>query len=100
MREKKPAQPDAFAPALVTDAVHAVVPIAGADQGETVAAHLEAPVQSPRAVFIQRRPVFRLRRLEVRLLVALIQGRPLEPGNLFVEHRLVLGRQEIVEHLL
>ena len=98
VREEKPAQPDAFAPALVTDAVHAVVPIAGSDQGEAVAAHVEAPVQGPPAVFVQRRSLFRLRGLEVGLLLALLQGRPFEPRHLFVEHRLILGRQEIMGH--
>ena len=57
VHEQKPAQPDAFSPALMADAVHAVVPIPGPDQGKAVAAHLEAAVQGPRAVFVERRPI-------------------------------------------
>ena len=98
VRDEKPAQPDALAPALVTDAVHAVVPIPGPDQRQAVAAHVEAPVQGPGAVFVQRRPVFRLGGLEVGLLLPVLQGRPVEPRNLFVENRRVLGGLEIVCH--
>jgi hypothetical protein len=59
IHQQKPPQPDALPSPFVTDAVHAVVPIAGSDQGETVAAQIEAPVQGSGAVFVQRRPIFR-----------------------------------------
>ena len=58
VHEEKPAQPDAFSTALMADAVHAVVPVAGPDQGKAMATDFEAAVQSPRAVLVQRRPLF------------------------------------------
>jgi hypothetical protein len=81
----------------VADAVHAVVPISGSHQREAVTAHPEAPVQGAATVFVERRPIFRLHGLEVGFLLALLQLRPLEPRNLLLEHRPVLGRLEVME---
>ena len=51
---KKPAEPHAFAPALCADFVHAVVPIAGADERQPMHARLHRPRDRARAVFVDR----------------------------------------------
>ena len=54
-RVQEPAQPDALAPALVTDPVHPVVPVARPDERQPVRAEREAPVDRRRAVVVERR---------------------------------------------
>ena len=46
-------QPDAFALAVLAHQVHAVVPVAGADERQAVLAEAEAPQNGPHAVFVQ-----------------------------------------------
>ena len=53
-RVEKPAEPDAFAPAVFADAVHAVVPVAGADQRQAVAPTCQAGIEAAGAVLEQR----------------------------------------------
>ena len=50
---QKPAEPDAFAPAVFSDAIHAVVPVARADERQAVVAACETLVERPRAMFEQ-----------------------------------------------
>ena len=48
---QEPAQPHTFTPALLTDAIHAVVPVAGADQWQAMCADRQAGIESACAVF-------------------------------------------------
>ena len=61
-RVQEPAEPDALALALASDAVHAVVPVAGAHQRQAVAADGEAAVEGARAVLEERRALAPRRR--------------------------------------
>ena len=56
---EKPAQPDALALALLADPVHAVIPVAGAHQGQAVRADWRGSVDGPRAMLVQRAPTRR-----------------------------------------
>ncbi len=56
---QEPAQPHALAAAVFTDAVHAVVPVAGADERQAVLAHVERAFESAAAMLEQRRGVDR-----------------------------------------
>ena len=53
-RVQEPAEPDALAPALGADSIHPIVPVAGADQRQAVAADREAPVERACAVLEER----------------------------------------------
>src|SRR3546814_2250817 len=50
---QEPAQPRTLAPALLADAVHAVVPVAGTEQRPVVRTQRQAGVDGARAVFVQ-----------------------------------------------
>ena len=79
-RVKQPAEPDALALAKFADAVHAVVPVAGADQRQSVRADLEAGIEPARAVLEQRADLVGDRRVEE----AVVLVRPAEaalPGT-------------------
>ena len=47
---QEPAEPHALAAAVLADAVHAVVPVAGADQRQAMLAHLERALEAAAAV--------------------------------------------------
>ena len=64
-RVQEPAQPDALAAALVTDPVHAVVPVARSDQRQAVRPDREADVDGARAVLEEGCRLPRSIRLEV-----------------------------------
>ena len=53
-RDQEPAKPTAFATTLFADPVHAVVPVAGADQWQSVRTELQTDIDGPCAVFVQR----------------------------------------------
>ncbi len=95
---EEPAQPDALAAALATDAIHAVVPIAASDQRQAVAAHGEAPVEGSRAMLVAATPGLRTRSARSTTPLVLGEARPVEPGDGFVEHRLVAAGPQVVEH--
>ena len=50
---QEPAEPDAFAAAVFADAIHAVVPVAGADQRQAVLRPCTARLRAAAAVFEQ-----------------------------------------------
>ena len=52
---QKPAEPDALAAARGADPVHAVVPVAGAEQRQAVRADGQARIQRAHAMLIQAR---------------------------------------------
>src|ERR1700722_11289559 len=61
---QKPAKPHTLAPALLADAVHAVVPIAVAEERQAMSAEGKTLIQSACAVFKQRDHLVGDRRLE------------------------------------
>ena len=93
---EEPAQPDAFAAARLADAVHAVVPVAGAHQGQAVHAGLEAEIEAPRAMLVQRRRLIGLAWLEVEIVLARLEGGTVEERHLFVEDRRIARRLDVV----
>ena len=86
-RVQEPGEPDALAAPRLADAVHAVVPVAGADQRQAVFADGEALIQRARAVFEERRAFVRDRWLEVRIVIAGPQRLAFDERHAFVEHR-------------
>ena len=52
---EEPAEPDTLAFAQVADAVHAVIPVAGAHQRQAMFSNVQAAIQRAHAVFKDRR---------------------------------------------
>ena len=63
-RVQEPAEPDALAAACDADAIHAVVPIAGAEQRQAVRADRQTRIERAHAMLEQRRGIARRRRTE------------------------------------
>jgi len=82
--------------ARLTDAVHAVVPVAGAHQRQAVHAGLEAAIEAPRAMLVQRRRLIGLAWLEVEIVLARLEGGTVEERHLFVEDRAIARRLDVV----
>ena len=57
-RMEKPSEPDAFPAPLPADTVHAIVPVARADQGKAVSSDGERPVKRAGAV-LEKGPLLR-----------------------------------------
>ena len=57
-RMEKPCEPDAFSAAFTADPVHAVIPVARADQGKPVSPDGERPVERAGAV-LEEGPLLR-----------------------------------------
>src|SRR3989337_1157375 len=86
-RMQEPAEPDALAPAPLADPVHAVVPVARADQRQAVLAAGETLIEPARAVLEERRALFREHGLEVGVVLARPERPALEERNGLVQHR-------------
>ncbi len=88
-------EPDAFAAALVPDAIHAVVPVAGADQRQTVCA-VALPMlnRSPR-VLVQARRLGRAPGHVVPRLLVRRHRWTVEESHGLVEHAGVVGRLHV-----
>jgi hypothetical protein len=85
--QEQPAEPDALALAALADPVHAVVPVAGADQRQAVGAgQLEALVEAAGAMLEQRGGVLGLHRLEEGVVLAGREGRAVEERHDLVQH--------------
>ena len=52
-RQQEPAEPNAFTHAAVTDPVHSVIPVASANQWQTVRAKWQVAIQGAGAMFIE-----------------------------------------------
>ena len=70
---QQPAQPDALAPALLAHPVHAVVPVAAADQRQAVGADRQARVKRAGAMVVQAGGLVRDRWLEEAVALARAQ---------------------------
>ena len=63
-------QPDAFAAAFFADHVHAVIPVAAADQRQTVGAEFQAMLDRADAMLVKRGRLFGpMRQIVVRFLL-------------------------------
>jgi hypothetical protein len=85
------AEPGALAAPLAADAVHAVVPVAGADQRQAVGAAGQPAVDGAQAVLEEGAPLGGHLRLQVGLVGSLGQRRRGEVGHHLVEHAGVAG---------
>ena len=94
--QHEPAQPAAFATALRADRVHAVVPVAGADQRQAVRAAGEAGVDRQRAVLVQRRLPVGHFGLEEGIGGAVGDRLALQERQLFVQHRAVAADLDVM----
>ncbi len=92
---EKEAEPRALATAGRPDAVHAVVPVAGADEGKSVGAGGDAFVDRADAVFEERSSRRRHRRLAVRLQRIRCKTRRIEEGHALVEDSRIAGGADI-----
>ena len=85
---RKPGQPDAFALAPFADPVHAVVPVAAADQGKPVGAARQARVEARARNARKTLAVsVRDRRAEEAVMLAFLQRRPFEERDRLIEKR-------------
>src|SRR6185437_6447059 len=73
---QKPAEPDAFASSLVADPVHAVIPVSGANQRQTVATERKTLVERACAMFEQGGLLVGHGRLKEAIGFAVVEHRP------------------------
>ena len=78
---QQPAEPDALALAAFADPVHAVVPVAAADQRQPVGADRQAGVQGPGAMLVEAGGLVRDGRLEEALALAGLQRLAVRNGT-------------------
>ena len=94
---EKPAEPDAFAFPRGTDPVHPIVPVSRADQRKAVAANRQTAVERARAMLEQGTALRRHTGLEIRLVLANRESRPVEEGNDLVEKTDIAGDFKVME---
>ena len=94
--DEKPTVPDAFALAVRADLVHAVVPIAGAHQGQAVGPELVAVLQGAHAVLVDTAHLLAHARNIVVVFLIRPQHRGFQERHVLVEQREVAGRGDIV----
>ena len=82
----EPAEPHALAAAAVPDTVHAVVPVAGADQRQAVGAPGEPALDRANAVLVERRAFGRHLRLAVVFQLPRLELGCLQERHLHVQH--------------
>src|SRR5579872_4491084 len=95
---QEPREPDALSLAMLSDAIHAVVPVARAHQRQTVAAHIQAAVERSGAMFEQRSTGLRYSRLEIGLALAFRQQLTFKEGNCFVQQGGVASGLQEMNH--
>ena len=88
-------EPDAFAAALVPDAIHAVVPVAGADQRQAVRAVAQPMLNRSPRMLVQARRFGRAPGHVVPRLLVRRHRRTVEETHLLVEHAGVVGRLHV-----
>ena len=93
---QEPAQPHALAAAVFADAVHAVVPVAGADERQAVLAHVQRAFEPEAAVLEQRRGVVADCRLEKCIVTLARQRRSFDERHLHVEDGAIAGERDVV----
>ena len=90
------AEPGALAASCRPDAVHAVVPVAAADERQAVGAGGEALVDRANAMFEERAVLGGHARLAVRLVLVRREQRRLEERHALVQHADVAGRADVL----
>src|SRR5207302_5180718 len=80
----------------LADAVHAVVPIAAAEQRQTVGAEREALVEAARAVLIEGAGFVRDGRLEGVLVLCGLESRAFQERNHLIQNACIVGRTYIM----
>ena len=93
---QEPREPDALALTLVADAVHAIVPVAGADQRQAMRAGGKTEVEAARAVLEKRCRFVGLVGQEVEIVLAGANSGAVDERHLLVEDRGVTGGLYIV----
>ena len=93
---QEPSEPDALALAFLADAVHAVVPVAGTEQRQTVLSDLQRVIEPPGAVLEQRGALLGDPGHEEGVMLLGMQGAAFEKRNPFVEYRRIAGRLEVL----
>ena len=93
----KPAQPDALALARAAHPVHPVIPVAVADQWQTVVAQTPGTPKSAQAMFMHRR-FFPFRKLRETIMLLSAQLRCLQKGHFFVQQQSITGSPDILGH--
>src|SRR5208282_6790338 len=83
-RVEEPPEPGTLALARLADVVHAIVPVARAEQRNSVDADREAMIERPRAVFEDRAALLGDRRLKERFILAGTELRTVQEGNRFL----------------
>ena len=92
---QEPAQPHALAASSLAHPVHAVVPVARAHQRQAVRAHGKAEIEAARAMLEQRCLLVGLVGLEIEIVLAGTQRRPVEERHPLVEDRRIAGDLDI-----
>ena len=88
-------QPDAFAASMFADEIHAVVPIAAADEREAVGAEFEAVIDGAHAVLVERGG---FSGVAWKIVVGFLLGfdrASFEEGDAFVEHAGVVEAEDV-----
>ena len=95
---EEPSQPHALAAALMPNAVHAVIPVAGADERQSMRADGQAALDGADTVFVEGPALARHRGLTVDLSLAGREGGRFQEGHGHVEHGLITGALQVVGH--
>ena len=93
---QEPAQPHAFAAALMTDAIHAVVPIARSDERQPVGANGQSALDGADAVLVKGAALPRHLGLAIILELAGCQGRCFEERQPLIEQRDVAAAGQVM----
>ena len=99
-REQEPAEPNAFAAALLADAVHAVIPVAGSDQGQTVRAGRQIALEPQYAMRVERCSLLQYCRQVEGVVLAILKFAPFEEWHLFIENRGVARGRDVMQHAI
>ena len=96
-RQQEPREPHALTAAARPDQVHAVVPVARADERQPMLARVETHRDRADAMLVQRGPFDRDRRPFVRFVFAGLERTAVEERHLLVEHRCIAGRLHVLQ---
>ena len=93
--EEEEAEPDAFAAAFVANAVHAVVPVAAAHEGQAVGAGGERAADGADAMLVERGGIAGDAGLVVEGFLAISEQAGFEEGDGFGEHAGIAGGGDV-----
>jgi hypothetical protein len=90
-RIKEPSEPDALAVALLTDPVHAIVPVSGTHQRQPVNADRETQIERASAMLEQSSALLGDHRMKVRFLLVVVQSGTIEKRRRLIQDREIAG---------